>query len=55
MMKEKITLKQYSGNYRVVSLENRADPRIGDMIDAQRLEDLLFEARLHKNLTIKIT
>jgi hypothetical protein len=54
-MKEKITLKQYGVTYRVVSLENRVDPRIGDMIDSQRLDDLLMEAHIKKNLTIKIT
>jgi len=54
-MKEKITLKQHSAAYRVIYLENRIEPAVGSVLTSNHVEDLLTEARIHKNLTIKIT
>jgi hypothetical protein len=54
-MKEKIVFKQIRDSYQVVSLENRIYPGIGKVIDAKELESYLMEAKIQKNLTVKIT
>lgn len=57
MAKEKITLKQIdkSGKYyKVLGLENRMTPTIGDILNPDELSDLLIEAKRTGTLTIKI-
>ena len=55
-MKEKITLKlRGTGVYEVIGLENRLEPTVGDYIVARNVEDLILEAKINKNLTVKIT
>ena len=55
-VKEKIVLKlRGTGVYEVIGLENRLEPTVGDYIVARNVEDLILEAKINKNLTIKIT
>ena len=54
-MKEKIVLKRVGdGLYKTISLENRLEPTVGDVMVARNVEDLLVTAKIHKNLTVKI-
>jgi hypothetical protein len=54
-IREKITLKQHRGGvYEVLSLENRMDPKVGDLIVARNVEDLMIEAKVHGVLTVKV-
>jgi hypothetical protein len=57
-MKEVVKLKQVNktkGLYKVISLENRTDPLVGDVITIGDVDELLLEVRRNGRLTVKIS
>jgi len=53
-MKERVDISYKNGDYRVVGLTNRVEPRVGSYLDIKGVEDLILEAKRNGMLTVSI-
>ena len=54
-MKEVVKLKQVGKVYKVVALENRTEPAVGDVISLAEVDELILDSRRLGRLTVKIS
>lgn len=53
-MKERVDITYKNGDYQIVGLTNRTEPRVGSYLNDKEVEDLILEAKRNGKLTVSI-